>query len=254
MNSRIIVPRSRYFQSIAAAAAGGVSWGSLRAALLLAVVFVLVCGTAAAQLEDLKKPEPTVPEAFTLQGEFVRMAYNNEGFVTLGYRTANDSVGEEWMLLEMGVTLRKGIKEQKLTRDDLTLTTPDGKIISLASQKEFNKANLRALDRRASMVRDSIDYFPISANLPCAMRFFADPSVGPRVLAYDEVSLSFQRACVGRIYFHVPGGITPGQYWLNVRFEGSTVQVPFRIFTEEEGKAFRKQWKDIKKEHEAGTK
>ena len=157
------------------------------------------------------------------------------------------------MLLEMGVTLRQGVTEQKLTRDDLTITTPDGKTIPLASQEEFNKANLRALDRRASMIRDSINYFPASANIPCAMRFFSDPSDGARVLAYDEVSLSNRRACVGRIYFHIPGGITTGQYWLNVRFEGSTIQVPFRIFTKEESKAFHKQWKDIKKEHEEGT-
>jgi len=220
-------------------------------ALMMTMAF-LVPVSVQAQLEHLEKPQPDVPEAFTIQGEFVRIAYNNEGFVTLGYRTANNSIGNDWMLLEMGVTLQKGVAEQKLTRDDLTLKTPEGKIIPLASQEEFNKTDLRALNRRASMVRDSINYFPSSANMPCTMNFFADPSVRGRRLAFDQVSLSYQRACVGRIYFHVPGGITPGQYWLNVRFEKSVIQVPFRIFTKEEGKEFHKQWKDIKKEHEAG--
>jgi len=221
-------------------------------AFIVAVAF-LIPVSVQAQLENLEKPQPEVPEAFTIQGEFVRIAYNNEGFVTLGYRTANRSIGEDWMLLEMGVTLQKGAPEQKLMRDDLTLTTPEGKIIPLASQKEFNNTDLRALDRRASMVRDPINYFPVSANLPCTMNFFADPTVPGRTLAFDEVGLSFKRACVGRIYFHVPGGITPGQYWLNVRFENGVIQVPFRIFTKEEGKEFHKQWKEIKKEHEAGT-
>jgi len=45
-----------------------------------------------------------------------------------------------------------------------------------------------------------------------------------------------------------------GQYYLNVKFKESVVQVPFRIFTEEEGKEFKKNWKDIKKEHEAELK
>jgi len=222
--------------------------------MILAVMVITTLGTpvAQAQLEDLKKPEPTVPQAFTLQGEFVRMAYNNEGFATLGYRVANDSVGEEWMLLEMGITLQNKIKEQKLTREDLTLVTPDGTHIPLAAQAEFNKANLRALDRRATMVRDSINYFPVGVTRANTMNFFADPSKKSRTLAYDQVSLNYQFATVGRIYFHVPGGIEVGQHWVYVQFADSVVQVPFRIFTKAEEKEFRKMWKTLKKEHEAG--
>ncbi|MCK5379514.1 MAG: hypothetical protein KAJ78_08915 [Acidobacteria bacterium] len=220
-------------------------------ALVVTVVTTVGAPVAQAQLEDLKKPEPTVPQAFTLQGEFVRMAYNNEGFVTLGYRIANSSVAEEWMLLEMGVTLRNKVKEQKLTREDLTLVTPDGTHIPLASQVEFNKANLRALDKRATMVRDSINYFPVGVTRVNTMNFFADPSGKARTLAFDQVSLNFQFATVGRIYFHVPDGIEVGQHWLYVQFADSVVQVPFRVFTKAEEKEFRKMWKTLKKEHEA---
>ncbi len=226
----------------------------LMMALAVMVITTLGAPVAQAQLEDLKKPEPTVPQAFTLQGEFVRMAYNNEGFVTLGYRIADGSVGDEWMLLEMGVTLQNKIRDQKLTREDLTLVTPDGTHISLASQKEFNKANLRALDKRATMMRDSINYFPAGVTRVNTMNFFADPSGKSRTLAYDQVSLHYQFATVGRIYFHVPGGIKVGQHWLYVQFADSVVQVPFRIFTKEEGKEFRKMWKTLKKEHEADMK
>ena len=223
--------------------------------MVLVVMVITTVGApiAQAQLEDLKKPEPTVPEAFTLQGEYVRMAYNNEGFVTLGYRTANGSVGDEWMLLEIGVTLRNKIKDQKLMRDDLTLKTPSGAIIPLAAQEEFNKANLRALDRRASMIRDSINYFPVGVTRTNPMNFFADPSGGARILAFDQVSLNYQFATVGRIYFHIPTGIEVGQYWLNVQFADSVVEVPFRVFTKAEEKEFRKMWKTLKKEHEEGT-
>ena len=52
----------------------------------------------------------------------------------------------------------------------------------------------------------------------------------------DEVELSHQRACLGRLYFKVPGGISYGQHWLNVKFEKSVVRVPFRILTKDEEK------------------
>ena len=57
-----------------------------------------------------------------------------------------------------------------------------------------------------------------------------------------------QRACLGRLYFPVPGGITYGQHWLNVKFANSVVRVPFRILTEEEDKLLDKNFKDIKKQ------
>ena len=60
--------------------------------------------------------------------------------------------------------------------------------------------------------------------------------------------------CLGRIYFHVPGGIKTGQHWLNVKFAESEVQVPFRILTKEEAKEFSKTWEDIKEEHDEATK
>ncbi len=63
-----------------------------------------------------------------------------------------------------------------------------------------------------------------------------------------------RRACVGRLFFNVPGKIQTGQYYLNVKFAGSMVQVPFRILTKAEEKEFRKQWPEFKKEHDAENK
>ncbi|MGH9147766.1 MAG: hypothetical protein ACRD1Q_13730, partial [Vicinamibacterales bacterium] len=72
-------------------------------------------------------------------------AYNNEGYVILGYRVANLSIGDEWMLLEFGSTVRDGVPNYTLTRDALSLETPDGKTIPLPSVIEFRKASLAAL-------------------------------------------------------------------------------------------------------------
>ena len=35
----------------------------------------------------------------------MRGVWNNEAYAILGYRLANTSVGEEWMLLEFGTTV-----------------------------------------------------------------------------------------------------------------------------------------------------
>jgi hypothetical protein len=191
-------------------------------------------------------PKPGVAEVMTLEGMYVRAAYNNEGYAILGYRLANLSIGEEWMLLEFGTTVRDGVKNYTLKREALSIETPDGKTIPMATNEEYLKVDLRAMQNREKVQRDSINYFPPSASQACRIGFFSE--ISSRTMAYDQVELSNQRGCVGRIFFHVPGGITYGQHWLNVKFEQSLVRVPFRILTKDEEKLLSKNFKDIRKQ------
>ncbi len=217
--------------------------------LLFVGSFGLVAGRVAAQdtpPPTVQIPKPGVPQIMTMDGRFVRAAYNNEGYVILGYQLVNRSVGEEWMLLEVGMTVRDRVPDYTLKRDALSLDTPDGKTLPLPSISEHRAANTSALQAREKVQRDSINYFPPSASRPCRIGFFSD--LDSPAMAYDEVTLSSQRACLGRLYFHVPGGIKYGQHWLNVKFEKSLVRVPFRILTEEEEKTLSKNYKDISKQ------
>jgi len=194
----------------------------------------------------VQMPQPGVPEVMTMQGRYIRAAYNNEGYVILGYRIVNLSVGEEWMLLEAGFTVRDGVPDYDLTREALSLETPDGQTLPLPSVDEYRKANVMALEAREKVQRDSINYFPPSASRACRVGFFAE--VDQRALPWDRVELSSQRACLGRLFFKVPGGIKYGQYWLNVKFAKSLVRVPFRVLTKEEDKLLEKNFGDIKKQ------
>jgi len=189
-------------------------------------------------------------ENVAVEGQFIRVAQNAEGWVVMGYTIANDSVGQDWMLLNIGLTVQGEDKEQALYRDDITLVTPDQEVLTLPSQEDFNKAagTVDALDARANMITESINYFPSDATIPCRIGFFADASQAGRTLAYDQVSLNSRRACLGRIYFQVPGGIKLGLYNLDVQFEGGVVRLPFKIMSKEEAKAFEKQWKQERKE------
>jgi hypothetical protein len=75
-----------------------------------------------------------------------------------------------------------------------------------------------------------------------------------RAMVYDQVELSYQRGCVGRLFFRVPGGIAYGQHWLNVKFRESLIRVPFRILTKEEEQLLSKNFKDIRRQVEDAFK
>jgi hypothetical protein len=200
----------------------------------------------------IKIPEPGVPQIMNMEGRFVRAAYNNEGYAILGYRIANLSVGQKWMLIDFGLTVRDGVPDYTLTRDALTLDTPDGKTLPLASIQDYREAKLGALEKRAQLQGDKINYFPHKANYPCRIGFFSDVEAGAK--AWDRVELNSQRACMGRLFFEVPDGIAIGQHWLNVKFEKSVVRVPFRILTEQEYKILDKHYKNIEKQVEDAFK
>jgi hypothetical protein len=221
---------------------------------LISIGSMVVPGEAQTQQKPkVQIPEPGVPQIMTLEGSYIRAAYNNEGYAILGYRLANESIGNEWMLLEVGMTLRDGVPDFKMLRDAISLETPDGKTLPLPSLTEYRKSNeVRALQQREKVQRDSINYFPPSAHRACRIGFFSD--LEDRAMPWDEVELSPERACVGRLFFQVPGGIAYGQHWLNVKFEKSLVRVPFRILTEEEEKLLSKNFKDIKKQVEEAFK
>jgi hypothetical protein len=195
------------------------------------------------QAPTIPIPRSGVSQIFTMEGKFVRAAYNNEGYVIMGYQPANRSIGEEWMLLEVGITVRDKVPDFTMTRDRLSVETPDGKTIPLATTPEFRAANTQALQNRAKVQRDSINYFPPAAYRACRIGFFTDLS--DRAVAWDQFDVTSDRACVGRLYFHIPGGIKYGQHWLNVKFPNSLVRAPFRIITEEEEKTFSKNYKSI---------
>lgn len=223
-----------------------------RVLLVSILLVILTCGAQSAFAQQTLKvgdttvqvPQPTEPEAFTILGQFVRVANNKEGFATLGYRTAQESIGQEWMLLDVGITVLKGTDNYTLKREHVTLKTPDGSIVPLATVNEFKAAgSCRMLVTRDNKFNDSINYFPISVSHGCVVGFFG----GARTISFDEVELSDDRACMGRVFFKLPGKIVTGQYWLNIQYPNSQLQVPFRILTKEERDMFSKNWEEIKK-------
>src|SRR5262249_57084319 len=111
--------------------------------------------------------------------------------------------------------------------------------------EECRRADRGARKSRARGARDPINSSPPMASQACRIGFFSE--LGQTVLPWEDVELSNLRACMGRLFYHVPGGIKYGQHWLNVKFQNSLVRVPFRIFTKDEEKLMNKHYKDIRK-------
>ena len=216
-----------------------------------AVLFVGLSGQVAAeeQSSSAKSPEQAGEEVW-VEGTYVRVAANNEGWVVVGYRIANESVGQEYMVIEVGMTVMKDSVSQEITRNDIKLVTPDHKVISLPTQEEYEKVHGKVLPlvKRDATAGDRINYFPSHGMTSCSLEFFTEPGA-PRVrLAYDKVLLSSNTACTGRLFFDVPGGIQHGLYNFDVKFANSIVKVPIQIMTEDEAKQFTKEWKKQLKE------
>ena len=203
-------------------------------------------GSQSTQKPKVAIPNPGVPQIMTLEDRFVRISYNNEGYVTMGYRLANGLQGKDWIMLEVGMALREGVQAFKLPRTAISLSTPDGGKVPLPTQTEYSQADLRNLDQQATVIHDAIDYFPPNVRGASRLGFFSE--LGSGTSSFNEVELSNNRGSVGRLYFKIPGGLKLGQHYLNVQFKNSLVRVPFRILTKEEEQFLNKNWKDIKKQ------
>ncbi len=188
-------------------------------------------------------------------GEYVRRVANDQAVVNLGYRIANASVGQNWLMVEVSMTTLPG-HNLNLTRDDFWLTTPDGAKVMLASQEEFNKGSgsVRALDARANISRDSLNYLPKQASIPCRIGFFSDMSNPNRGLTYAQFSMNPDSFCGGRLYWVIPNGIKLGQHFLNIQPPDQVMTVPFKIMTKAELKDAKAKVKEWEKEQKAARK
>jgi hypothetical protein len=174
------------------------------------------------------------------------VAYNNEGYVILGYQIANRTIGSDWIMLDVGLTLMERVPDYTIKREDFSLDTPDGKL-PLPSIVEYrkNESKVQPLQNRLKVQRDSIDYFPPWTHGVNRLGFFSD--LGSPAMPWEQADVTNDRACMGQLYFHVPGGTKYGQYWLNVKFAQSVVRVPFRLLTEDEERRLGRKFGDVKK-------
>ena len=209
---------------------------------LVLAVLVLIAAPALAPAQ-----EKTYVDA---PGTFVRVGATADGWVTLGYRLANLSIGQEWMLLEVLVAVPDKVKEHTLKRTDFAVITPDNKVVPLATQADFQRANmLMALNRRADVTSDPINYVPSQESSTRPLPLFGAPNTpGITTTAAEQFEVTDRLSAFGRLFFNIPGGIQPGLHRLAVKFATTTVNVPFTIVGEDGVKELEEKIKEIKKQ------
>lgn len=189
---------------------------SLLAVLIGAVVVVTGCSSAV----------PTETPGVERLGQYILRQNGSEADVVLGYKYASQSLGEEWLLLELAITSPSG-ESAKFERENIWVRTPEGVQIPAASQKAFGEAygEMRNRISQANVTRDPMDYFPPN-RLPCSLDLYVAPGEG---VAYDQVTVNDRRACQGKLFFYVPGGIQPGRYVLGIDLEEDEIRIPFTL-------------------------
>jgi len=189
-------------------------------------ITVLALVGVAVTLVGCSSSTPTDTPGVERLGQTVLKQFGPELWTVLGYRFANSQIGDEWMILEVGVSSPNG-QTAKVTRDDVFLRAPDGTRVPLPTQKEFNEAygSLRPVIAKANVDRDPLEYFPPS-RIECAIQFFVTPGAG---VSFDEVSVNDRRGCFGRFYFNVSGGIQPGRWVFGIDQPESEIRIPFEL-------------------------
>ncbi len=188
-----------------------------RAALGVALLFVLTgCSSAV----------PTETPGVERLGQYVLREKGPEAEVVLGYKFASMSLGNEWLILEINASSPQG-KSARIEREKVFVRTPDGVRIPASTQRAFNEAyqKMRNTISQANVARDPLDYFPPNRE-SCTLQFFVAPGEG---VAFDQVTVNDRRACEGKLFFNVPGGIQPGRWMLGIDLEESEIRIPFDL-------------------------
>ncbi len=187
--------------------------------LLAAVALGLVCD-AAVWADTAPEPLATVKQvgatAVVYKGPDVNLA--------LSYRFPENNPEGKWLLLQTVMTASAAPVE--VPRSAISLRTPDGRVVPLATQVAFGEAypELASSVMRASVFREPLGY--LIPERSRRMDFFSVPG---RHLAFDSVWLDQWHNSYGPLYFELPGGLHRGDYALLIDLPNGTVTVPFTI-------------------------
>jgi hypothetical protein len=191
--------------------------------LLLGLLVITGCATSS---------EPSASDPGTR--EIHRNAVLHEGpelVAVVAYLQGENSVAEERLILAVELTSPRGSGPNVVSRNDISVRTPDGRRLALISQDEFR----RNFPRMRIPVERTLDFLPLiyryePSRLPCERWFLVAP---PENIAFDEIPLNSSQTCSGPLVFSVPGGVQPGRWRLIIELEESRADIPFVIELED---------------------
>lgn len=150
-----------------------------------------------------------------------------EMVAAVAYRQGKKSVAEEWLILAVELTSPRGSGPTIVDRDDISVYTPDGRRLPLASQDEF----VRNFTRLRIPTEQTLQFLPLlyrvePSRMPGDRWFYA---VSAENIGYDEIPMNSSQKFWGPLIFSVPGGVQPGRWRLLIELEESRPDIPFTI-------------------------
>ncbi len=184
--------------------------------LVVALISLVGCSSA----------EPTDDPGVDRMGKYMLMNNGTEAETLIGYRYAQQNLGSEWLVLEAAMTSPPN-QTATIKRENVSVTTPTGETIPLATQKDVNESwgVVMPIVNAADVVRDPMNYWQ-PRKKTFLMRFYVAPGDG---VAFDEFSVNDFRVCEGRFLFEIPGGVQAGRYVLTIDLEESEVIIPITL-------------------------
>ncbi len=141
----------------------------------------------------------------------------------LSYRFAKLNPSGNWLLLDTAMT---AIAPVELPRTAISVRTPDGEVVPLASPEAFNKGyrELNATIARANVAREPLGY--LIPHRYRRLEFFPERRLG---LMFPVAWLDEWHTTYGRLFFQLPDGVQKGNYELLINLKEGQVAIPFTI-------------------------
>jgi hypothetical protein len=142
------------------------------------------------------------------------------------------TVGGEWLVLAAELSAAQGADPIVVTRDNISLRTPDGRRLALVSQDDFR----RSYPRLQIPVQRSLEYLPLldrykpNKSGSCDKWFYAAP---PQTIFFEEIAIGSTQICSGPLVVKVPGGVQPGRWRLVIELQESRADIPFELHVDE---------------------
>jgi len=189
-----------------------------------AIAFALLT----ASCTSIARSQSADSEDITQVGSYVTMYEGQQLTAVVGYRYADQSIGHEWLLLDVALSTPYG-KSAEISRDGISIQPPTGTAIPLASQKEFLQSlgKLKPEIQHAKLINDPLGYFPDDGRAYSPLEFFTLPG---RHVVQRTHSLSSNRVYHGLLFFHIPQTVTPGTWSLDITLaSGQQLSLPFQL-------------------------
>jgi hypothetical protein len=190
----------------------------MKRSILMALAVGVLCGPAGAAAQD---PFPNTKQHGRATVEF----RDDKLHVVANYDYSQGRHGSPWLLIDLAASTRHpGL----IHRDNLTLVTPSGSRLTVASQSRFleDSKAVTSLIQNARIFRQQLDSYFNQRGRNDRFQFLALPGQG---LAIDSAVLNDDRVTIGEIFFDKPDGWEAGTYRLVIDLKDAHAELPIML-------------------------